>query len=51
MLRVDGVTHLWSRVETLTTRECPLGAETPSARTGVAVRSLSLVAGWALSNA
>ena len=51
MVRVDGATDLWCRVETSTTRECPPGAETPRARTGGAVRSLSLVAGWALSNA
>ena len=51
MVRVDGATDLWSRVEILTTRECPPGAGAQSPRTRTAVRLWALVAGWTSSKA
>ena len=34
MVRVDGATDLWCRVETSTTRECPPGAENAESEDG-----------------
>ena len=51
MVRVDGATHLWSRADFLTTRECPPGAEALRPKTRAAVRLWALAAGWLSSKA
>jgi len=51
MVRVDGATHLWSRVDIPTAHECPTSGGAQLPRTRTAVRLRSLVTGWTLSNA
>ena len=49
MVRVDAATHLWSRVDISTIRECPPGAETSLPRiTEDADRGEAVVAGGVL---
>ena len=51
MVRADGVTLSWCRVEIPTTRECPPGAEALRPKTRAAVRLWALAAGWLSSKA
>ena len=46
MVRADGVTLSWCRVEIPTTRECPPGADALRPKTRAAVRLRALAAGW-----
>ena len=51
MVRADGATDLWSRVDIPTAHECPTNGGAQLPRTRTAVRLRSLVTGWTLSNA
>ena len=51
MVQVDGATHLWSRIDFPTTRECPTDAGAQSPRTRAAVRLWSLATGWTSAKA
>jgi len=46
MVRADGVTLSWCRVEIPTTRECQPGADALRPKTRAAVRLRALAAGW-----
>ena len=51
VVRADAATHLWSRVDFLTIRECPPGTEAPLPKARAAVRLRALAAGWLSSKA
>jgi len=51
VVRVDAATHLWSRVDFSTIRECPPGAEALRPKARAAVRLWALAAGWLSSKA